>query len=71
MGHLGQPQRGAELAPLAKEGRQAAVVAAQELTQHEQGEQLRLSEIVLREAAPIGGKRELPHAHRLPGKEYR
>lgn len=68
MRHLGQPQRGAELAPLAEEGGQAAVVAAQELPQDEEGEQLRLGEIVLGEAAPIGGQCELTHTHRLRGK---
>jgi hypothetical protein len=65
MRHLPQPQGFPELLPFGHQGDEAAVVGPQELAQHQQREELGLSEVMSRGSAAIGREGLTPDSQSL------
>ena len=71
MGHFAQLEHATQLAPLGEQGDQAPVVGAQGLAQHQEGEELRLGEVVPRAGAGIGGQGDAADGQGLAGQPHR
>lgn len=71
MGHFAQPDRAAQLAPLAQQRDQTAVIGPQGLAQHQEGEELRLGVVVSGPGTGIGGQGGLSHGEGLAGQPDR
>jgi hypothetical protein len=71
VGHAAQRERPAQLAPLGQQRHQAAVVGAQGLAQHQEGEELRLGIIVPGAGAGIGRQGGAADRQRLAGEPHR